>query len=420
MSTIGIGKSLKHAWTMFNPPKHKEPVNVPNTDWQDRGPGFVVRPDRNQFRTNVDKHLIGSILNRIAVDAADVGLNHVKLDENGRFKHEIQSGLNRCLNIEANIDQTSRAFMQDVVMTMFDEGVCAIVATETDLNPTDTGGFDVRELRVATILEWYPQEVRIKLWNDRRGRHEELVVPKKIVAVVENPFYAIMNEQNSTMRRLVKKFNTLDIVDDELASGKLNMIVQLPYAVKSEAKQKHAEARVKNIEFQLSQSNLGIAYMDAAEKITTLNRPLENNLLEEIKHLTDQLYTQLGITPEIVNGTASEAIMLNYTNRIVKPVLTAITQSMRRTFLSKTAQTQRQDINFFQDPFALLPLSNIADIGDKFSRNAILTPNEVRTLIGMKPIADDDADVLRNRNMPMEDGVVTPGQLPLEEGQNET
>lgn len=420
MSTIGIGKSLKHAWSMFNSPKNKQPVNIPDTNWQDRGPGYVVRPDRNQFRINVDKHLIGSILTRIAVDAADVGLNHVRLDENGRFESEINSGLNRCLNIEANIDQTARAFIQDIVMTLFDEGACAIVAVETDLNPSDTGGYDVKQMRVGTILEWYPREVRIQLWNDRRGRHEELVVPKDLVAIVENPFYAIMNEPNSTMKRLVKKFNTLDYIDDELASGKLNMIVQLPYAVKSETKQKHAQDRVKNIEFQLSQSDLGIAYMDAAEKFTLLNRPLDNNLLEEIKHLTDQLYTQLGITPEIVNGTASEAIMLNYTNRVLKPVLTAITQSMRRTFLSKTALAQRQDINFFQDPFALLPLSNIADIADKLSRNAILTPNEVRTLLGMKPIKDGDADVLRNRNMPVEDDIVNVEPLALEEGQNET
>lgn len=416
MSTIGIGDSLKHAWAMFNPPKHKDPINVPDGNWLDRGPGYVVRPDRSQYRSNVDKYLMGSILTRIAVDAADVGLNHVRLDENGRFREEIPSKLNRCLNVEANVDQTARAFVQDVVMTLFDEGSCAIAAVETTLNPVETGGYDVEELRVATILEWFPQEVRIRLWNDKRGKHEELVVPKTVVAIIENPFYAIMNEPSSTLRRLVSKFNTLDIIDEELASGKLNMIVQLPYAVKSEAKKKHARERVENIDFQLTHSKLGIAYMDAAEKITPFNRPLENNLLDEIKHLTEQLYTQLGITPEIMNGTASETVMLNYTNRVVKPVLTAIVQSMRRTFLSKTAQAQRQDITFFQDPFALMPLENLADIGDKFSRNAILTPNEIRTLLGMKPMQDADSDTLRNRNMPLEDD----GNTPPKEDQNET
>lgn len=369
-----------------------------------------------------DRYLMTSILTRIAVDAADVGFNHVRLDDNGRYREEIDSGLNRCLNVEANIDQTARSFIQDVVSTMLDEGVCAIVATETSLSPVETGGFDVKELRVGTVVEWFPQDVRVKLWNDKRGRHEELVLPKNVVAIVENPFYATMNEPSSTLRRLVHKFNTLDLIDDEWASGKLNMIVQLPYAVKTDTKRKHAEERVKNIEFQLSSSKHGIAYMDAAEKITPLSRPLDNSLLDEIKHLTEQLYTQLGITPEVLSGTASEDTMRNYTNRIIRPILTAISQSMRRAFLSKTALAQRQDITFFQDPFALMPMSVIAEIGDKFSRNAILTPNEIRTLIGMKPVDDGDADQLRNRNMPLEeDTVVDADPHPaLERGQNET
>lgn len=420
MRAIGITDSLKHAWSMFTTSKTQEPTNVPNDNWQDRGPGYYIRPDRVRMMATSDRYMMGSILTRIAVDAADVGFNHIRRDENGRFEAELDTGLNRCLNIEANVDQTARSFIQDIVMTLFEEGVCVIAATETSLNPLETGGYDVKEMRVGTVLEWFPEEVRIRIWNGKRGRFEELVVPKRVVAIVENPFYEIMNEPSSTLKRLINKFNTLDIIDAELAAGKLNMIVQLPYAVKSETKRKHAQERVDNIEFQLSQSKHGIVYMDAAETVTPLGRPLDNNLLDEIKHLTDQLYTQLGITPDIMNGTADEAVMLNYTNRIVKPILIAITQSMRRTFLSKTAQAQRQDINFFQDPFALMTLSNIADVGDKLSRNAIMSPNEIRTLLGMKPVNDGDSDVLRNRNMPVEeDKVDNRHEPPPERGQNE-
>lgn len=408
---------------MFNKPEAPKDHNVSEQNWLDRGPGYTLRPDRSRFRYNVDKHLISSILTRMAVDVADVELNHVKIESDGKYIGEIDSKLNRCLNIEANIDQTSRAFQQDIAMTLFDQGVCCIVATETTLDPSDTNAYDVVEMRVGTILEWFPREVRIRLWDDIKGKHAELVVPKNVVAVIENPFYAIMNEPNSTLQRLVKKFNTLDIVDDELASGKLNMIVHLPYAVKSEVKQQHAEKRLADMEFQLSHSKLGIGYMDATEKVTPLGRPLENNLLAEIEYLTNMLYSQLGITESIMNGTASEAEMLNYTNRTIKPVVLSITQAMRRTFLSKTAITQGQTISFFRDPFALVPLSNLSDIADKLSRNAIMSPNEFRPMLGMKPIADPDANELRNRNMPTPDDdlQVAEDELEdLEEGQNET
>lgn len=412
---------LKHAWTMFNPPSAAKSNNVKEDHWQDRGPGYVIRPDRNQFRSNVDKHMIVSILTRIAVDVADVELNHVRVDKNKRFLGEINSKLNRCLNVEANIDQTSRAFQQDIAMTLFDEGSCAICAVETDLNPDGNGGYDVREMRVGKILEWFPRDVRVELWNDRKGVREELVLPKELVAVVENPFYSIMNEPNSTLKRLVRKFNALDIIDDELVSGKLNMIIQLPYATKSETRRQHANDRVRDIEFQLSQSKQGIAYMSAEEKFTVLNRPLDNNLLAEIEMLTNLLYTQLGLTESIMNGTASEEEMLNYTNRTIKPVVKAITQAMHRTFLSKTAISQDQAIMFFQDPFALMPLSKISDIADKLSRNAIMSPNEIRTLLGMRPVDDPDAETLRNRNMPIEsDTIAADPSLALEEGQNET
>lgn len=405
---------------MFNTPRSKTEDNVPVTNWIDRGPGYVYRPDRPQLLASVDRYLISSIYTRIAVDIAKIGFNHTRLDDNGRFKEELNTQLNRCLNVEANIDQTSRAFIQDIAMTMFDKGVVAIVPVVTTLSPLKDGGFDIKELRVGTVMEWFPRDVKVRLWNDSIGKHSELILPKKVVAIVENPFYAIMNENSSTVKRLSRKFSTLDVVDDQLASGKLNMLVHMPYATRTDVKQKTAQARIENIEFQLSHSKHGIAYVDANEKFTPLNRPLDNNLLDEIKHLTDQLYTQLGITPEILNGSASEAVMRNYTNRILEPVLTAIAEAMRRSFLSRTAIAQHQTIQFFQDPFALIPLSDLGDLADKLSRNAIMSPNEFRPILGLRPIDDPDADSLRNRNMPAEDDVGTEViSEEVKEGQNE-
>lgn len=375
---------------------------------------------RTRFVNNNDRYMLSSILTRIAVDVSDVEFNHVVLDDNNKYKDDIDSSLNRCLNVEANIDQSAQAFRQDIVTKLFDEGVCAIVPTKTDKDPLLTDGYDVKELRVGSIIDWFPEHVRVRLWNGEKGDYSELVLPKRIVAIVQNPFYSVMNEQSSTLRRLNNKFRAMDVVDNQISSGKLNMIIQLPYATRGETRQKHAQSRVENIEAQLRSSKHGIAFLDSAESFTTIPNGIENNLLAEVESFTQLLYTELGVTAEVLNGTASEQEMLNYNNRIVKPIVNAVAQAMTRTFLSKKAISQRQAITYYQDPFALVPLGNMAKIAETFSRNAILSPNELRALVGMKPVEDSEADELRNRNMPVEDqlGFDTENP-PIVEGQNE-
>lgn len=352
--------------------------------------------------------MISSIYTRLSIDVSDVEFNHVRMDENERFVKTIHSGLHECLNIEANIDQAARAFRQDIAMTLFDKGVAAIVPVDTTLDPNETGGYDIKSMRVGEITAWYPKHVKVNLYNEEIGRREEIIVPKSVAAVVENPLYSVMNEPNSTLQRLVRKLSLMDTIDEQSSSSKLNMIIQLPYVVKSDARKQQAEQRRKDIEFQLTQSKYGIAYTDGTENITQLNRPVENDLLEQVQTLTKQLYAQLGLTSEIMDGTATESVMLNYNNRTIKPVVTAIAEAMTRTFLTKTARTQRQAIKFSRDPFELVPLGSIAEIADKFTRNEIMTSNEIRSLIGMRPSQDPKSDELHNSNMPYTD-TVPPG-----------
>lgn len=407
---------------MFNPrdDRYENNVEPHNTGVTSYGVSYSNDISRTRFVNNNDRYMLSSILTRIAVDVSDVEYNHVVLDDNNKYKDDIDSSLNRCLNIEANIDQSAQAFRQDIVTKLFDEGVCAIVPTKTDKDPLLTDGYDVKELRVGSIIEWYPEHVRVRLWNGEKGDYSELVLPKRIVAIVQNPFYAVMNEQSSTLRRLNNKFRAMDVVDNQISSGKLNMIIQLPYATRGETRQKHAQSRVENIEAQLRSSKHGIAFLDSAESFTTIPNGIENNLLAEVESFTQLLYTELGVTAEVLNGTASEQEMLNYNNRIVKPIVNAVAQAMTRTFLSKKAIAQRQAITYYQDPFALVPLGNMAKIAETFSRNAILSPNELRALVGMKPVEDAEADELRNRNMPVEDQLEFQTENhPIVEGQNE-
>lgn len=407
---------------MFNPrdDRYENNVEPQNTGVASYGVSYSNDISRSRFINNNDRYMLSSILTRIAVDVSDVEFNHVVLDDNNKYKDDIDSSLNRCLNVEANIDQSAQAFRQDIVTKLFDEGVCAIVPTRTDKDPLLTDGYDVKELRVGSIIDWFPEHVRVRLWNGEKGDYSELVLPKRIVAIVQNPFYAVMNEQSSTLRRLNNKFRAMDVVDNQISSGKLNMIIQLPYATRGETRQKHAQSRVENIEAQLRSSKHGIAFLDSAESFTTIPNGIENNLLAEVESFTQLLYTELGVTAEVLNGTASEQEMLNYNNRIVKPIVNAIAQAMTRTFLSKKAITQRQAITYYQDPFALVPLGNMAKIAETFSRNAILSPNELRALVGMKPVDDGESDELRNRNMPVEDQLEPPTENPpIVEGQNE-
>lgn len=407
---------------MFNPrdDRYENNVEPQSTGVASYGVSYSNDVSRSRFINNNDRYMLSSILTRIAVDVSDVEFNHVVLDDNNKYKDDIDSSLNRCLNVEANIDQSAQAFRQDIVTKLFDEGVCAIVPTKTDKDPLLTDGYDIKELRVGSIIDWFPEHVRVRLWNGEKGDYSELVLPKRIVAIVQNPFYSVMNEQSSTLRRLNNKFRAMDVVDNQISSGKLNMIIQLPYATRGETRQKHAQSRVENIEAQLRSSKHGIAFLDSAESFTTIPNGIENNLLAEVESFTQLLYTELGVTAEVLNGTASEQEMLNYNNRIVKPIVNAIAQAMTRTFLSKKAITQKQAITYYQDPFALVPLGNIAKIAETFSRNAILSPNELRALVGMKPVEDAEADELRNRNMPVEDQLeLQTENHPIVEGQNE-
>lgn len=387
-----FGSRLKHAWNAF---RNRDPTSL----YRDYGYSYSYRPDRVRFTRGNERTIITSIYNRIAIDIASVDIKHCRLDENNRFVEEINSGLNSCLNLEANLDQTGRAFKQDIVMSMFDEGCVAIVPTDTTANPKLTSSYDILTMRTGKILEWYPEHVKVRIYNEKKGKKEELILPKSTVGIVENPLYAIINEPNSTMQRLIRKLSLLDITDEQTASGKLDLIIQLPYIIKSEARRQQADQRRKDIEMQLAGSKYGIAYTDGTEKITQLNRSLENNLLKQIESLTNTLYSQLGITQTILDGTADEKTMLNYNNRTIEPIVSAIVDELKRKFLTKTARSQGQSIMFFRDPFKLVPINNIADIADKFTRNEILTSNEVRQLIGFKPSSDPKADQLINSNI---------------------
>lgn len=390
---LEVSSRLKHAWNAF--------VNNrdPTASYRDIGPGYSYRPDRPRLTRGNERSIITSVYNRIALDVAAIDIRHVKLDENDRFSEVIDSGLNNCLALDANIDQTGRAFIQDAVMSMLDEGCVALVPIETTFNPQQTGSFDIVTIRTGKVLDWYPKHVRVSVYNERSGKREEIVLPKDTIAIIENPLYAVMNEPNSTMQRLIRKLNLLDAIDEQSGSGKLDLIIQLPYVVKTEARRQQAEARRKDIEMQLAGSKYGIAYTDGTEKVTQLNRSVDNNLMKQIEYLTSMLYSQLGITQAVLEGTADEKTMLNYYSRTIEPIIAAIVDEMKRKFLTKTARTRRQSIVFFRDPFKLVPVDNIAEIADKFTRNEIMTSNEIRQKIGMKPSKDPKADKLINSNL---------------------
>ena len=388
---MNIGSRLKHAWNAF---LNRDP---PGSRYY--GGGYSYRPDRMRFSRGSERTIINAIYNHIALDAASITINHVKLDENNRFDSIIDSGLNYCLNTEANADQTGRGLIQDIVMTFLEEGVAAVVPEKTNFDPRYSNSYEIYSMRVGVPVEWYPNHVRVRLFNELTGQKEEITFPKKMVALIENPFYAVMNAPNSTMQQLVRKLALLDVVDEQAGSGKLDMIIQLPYVIKSPARREQAEQRRAEIEKQLSGSKYGIAYTDGTERIVQLNRSLENNILKSIEYLTNMVYSQLGVTQEILNGTADEKTMNNYMNRIIEPVISAIADEFKRKFLTKTARTQGQSIMFFRDPFRLAPVSMIAEMADKFTRNEIMTPNEFRQVIGMKPSKDPKSDQLANRNI---------------------
>lgn len=403
---------LQHAWNAFvyNDNTYTNPQNL--------GGFSTFKPDRVHFSRGVEKSIVTSVYNRLALDVASLAIKHVRLDENGRYMEEVNSGLQNCLNVEANIDQTGRAFLQDVVMSMLDEGCVAIVPVDTTVNPAVSGSYEINTMRTGKILEWYPAHVRIRVYNDKKGIHEELTLPKSSVAIIENPLYAVINEPNSTMQRLIRKLNLLDVVDEQTSSGKLDLIIQLPYVIKSEARRRQAEERRKDIEMQLSGSKYGIAYTDGTERITQLNRPAENNLMKQVEYLTSMLYSQLGLTQSIMDGSADEKTMLNYYNRTIEPIIAAIVDEMKRKFLTKTARSQRQTVMYFRDPFKLVPVNEIAEIADKFTRNEIMTSNEIRQIVGMKPSDDPTADELRNKNLNQSGEQIEAKQAP-EKIQNE-
>lgn len=388
---VNVGSRFRRAWNAF---LNRDPTNYNNI-----GTSYSYRPDRPRLTRGNERSIITAIFNRIALDVASIDIRHCILDKDDRFQSIKDSGLNDCLSLEANIDQTGRAFIQDVVMSMLDEGCVAIVPVDTTDNPDITMGYDINTMRTGKIVEWYPAHVKVRLYNDRTGNKEEVIFSKRSVGIVENPLYAIINEPNSTMQRLIRKLNLLDVVDEQSCSGKLDLIVQLPYSIKTPSRREMAETRRKDIEMQLSGSKYGIAYMDGTEKITQLNRPVENNLMSQVEYLTNMVYSQLGITQSILEGSADEQTMLNYTSRCIEPIISAIVDEMKRKFLSKTARTQKQTILFFREPFKLVPVSAIAEIADKFTRNEIMSSNEVRQKIGMKPSSDPKADQLINSNI---------------------
>lgn len=384
---------IKHGWNAF---LNRDPTY----NYRDLGgPSYGYRPDRMRFTRGNERSIVTSVYNRIALDAASIDIMHVQLDKDGRFESIRESALNECLTKNANIDQTGRAFIQDVVMSMLDEGCVAIVPVDTTINPNISNSYEINTVRTAKIVEWYPAHVKVNLYNDRTGRKEDLILPKKTVAIIENPLYAVINEPNSTMQRLIRKLNLLDVIDEQSGSGKLDLIIQLPYVIKTDARRQQAEQRRKDIEMQLSGSKYGIAYTDGTERITQLNRSVDNNLMKQIEYLTSMLYSQLGITQAILDGSADDKTMLNYYNRTIEPIVSSIVDEIQRKFLTKTAITQKQAILYFRDPFRLVPVNEIAEIADKFTRNEIMTSNEIRQIVGMKPSKDPNADELRNKNL---------------------
>ena len=386
---MGFTDRLKHAWDAF---RNRDPTSY------DYGLSYSYRPDRARFTRGNDRSILTSVLNRIAMDAAAIDIQHVRLDKNGRYKETLDSGLNRCLNVKANIDQSGRAFRQDIFASLLDEGCVAIVPVETSVDPK-RGSYSIDSMRVGKVIEWFPEHVRVRLYNQKVGKHEEIVLPKKIVALPENPFYAVMNEPNSTAQRLMRKLSLLDVVDEHNCSGKLDLIIQLPYVVKTDLRRTQADRRRKDVEDQLASSKYGVAYIDGTERVTQLNRPIENNLMKQIEYLQNLFYSQLGMTATVMDGTADEKTMLNYNNRAIEPIISAVVDEMKRKFLTKTARSQRQSIVFFRDPFRLVPVNNLAEIADKMTRNEIMTSNEIRQVIGMKPSEDPNADILRNKNL---------------------
>lgn len=386
-----LTQRLQNAWNAFRNPRDPTFTNY--------GIGTYYRPDRHRFSHGNERSIVTTIFNRIAVDCAAIDLEHVRLDENGRYTDTIKSGLNDCLTYSANIDQTGKAFIEDAVQSMFDEGVVAIVPVDTTSNPYMTSSYDILTMRTGKVTEWYPQHVRVRLYNDRTGKQEELIMSKSAIAIVENPFFSVMNEPNSTLQRLIRKLNLLDYIDEQSSSGKLDLIIQLPYVIKSETRRQQAEARRKDIEMQLAGSKYGIAYTDGTERITQLNRSVENNIWGEIKDLTEMLYNQLGITEAILNGTADEQTMINYYNNTIVPIMSAIADEMQRKFITRTARTQGQAIRYFRDAFKLTPVATLAEFADKFTRNEIASSNEIRAIIGWKPSDDPKADELVNSNL---------------------
>lgn len=382
---------LSHAWNAF--------MNKDPTRYYNPSVSYSNRPDRIRLTRGNERTIVTSVYNRIGIDCAAIDIKHVRLDERGRYIETIDSSLNSCLTLEANIDQTGRALRQDIVMSMMDEGCVAIIPVDTDIDPTESDSFKIESIRTGKILEWYPNDVRVRIYNDRNGRFEERILPKKMIGIVENPLFAVMNEPNSTMQRLTRKLNLLDYIDEQNGAGKLDLIIQLPYIIKTEARRQQAEARRRDIETQLAGSKYGIAYTDGTEHITQLNRSVDNQLFNQIEGLTRMLYSQLGITEEIMNGTADEAAMNNYYNRTIEPIMSAIVDEMKRKFLTKTARSQKQSIQFFRDPFKLIPTSQLAEFADKFTRNEIMSSNEIRQIVGMQPSDDPSADELRNKNL---------------------
>jgi hypothetical protein len=407
-----IRDRLAHAWNAF---RNEEEKYLKPEAYPIYGGSFGYQPSRTRLNVSNERSIIASIYSRIAVDFAAIDIRHVRLDDDDRYVSTIKSGLNECLTLSSNVDQVARALKQDIILTMFDKGTIAIVPTETSVSPLDTGGFDIQSLRVGEVVAWYPRHVRVSVYDDRPewgGLRREITLPKSVVAVVENPFYAVMNEPNSTLQRLIRKLNLLDAVDEQAASGKLDILIQLPYVVKSEAKRDQANQRKKDLEIQLQDSKYGVGYIDATEKITQLNRPVENNLLDSIKFLTEMLYGQLGLTKGIIDGTADEEAILNYYNRTIEPLLATVTESIMRTFLTKTARSQNQAIAFFRNPFKLAPISQVAELADKFTRNEILSSNEMRGFIGVPPSKDPKANELRNSNIPQPDQQIVPEPPP--------
>lgn len=416
---MGLMDRLKHGWNAFK--NNRDPTYNFRTSL---GANYSHRPDRVRFSRGNERTIVTAICNRIALDVAAIDIRHVVLDKNDRFKEYKNSGLDKCLTIEANIDQTGRGLKQDIVMSMLDEGVVAIVPVDTDIDPHDSTSFSIESMRTGKIIQWFPKHVKVKVYNDNTGYKEDIILPKSAVAIVENPMFAVMNEPNSTMQRLVRKLAILDAIDEQSGSGKMDLIIQLPYVVKTESRRQQAEERRKGIEDQLAGSKYGIAYIDGTEKVTQLNRPLENNLLKQIEYLTNMVYSQLGITQTVLDETADEKTMLNYNNRTIEPIISAIVDEMKRKFLTKTARSQKQSIMFFKDPFKLVPVNEVAEIADKFTRNEIMSSNEIRQAIGMKPSSDPKADQLVNSNIsqPNEQAVPKPSEAPgenLQEGESQ-